>query len=96
MPNGSNERKRCHCPCCGMMVDVERFDVDQAYELNAYLQTWGGKVAMDREARLATKRKETYRGSGAGTMSYEPIALPRGLKQKIIRQAERVLAALKG
>jgi hypothetical protein len=60
------QRIRVRCPHCGMMSDLEHFK-DGPYDVQVFLQTFGGKVPGDR------KGKGSGKGSGAGVMEYEEI-----------------------
>jgi len=65
-----NEQRRFHCPLCGMVANVEQLDTPQPYELDEAIQQFGGKEKLTEEMRIARRRKEGYRGSGPGRMSY--------------------------
>lgn len=92
---GTNEQKRFHCPFCGMMADFERLDTDQPYELEAFLEKYGGKVSESIAQRLEKKHKESFRGVAAGLITYERISVPANLKRQAANQARRVWEKVK-
>lgn len=83
---------RCRCPMCGMMPEVERFDGDQPYPLELFLQFLGGKVKLTDEQRRARKGKPFKRGSAPGYISYHKLDGNQleQLRQLVLKRAKQI------
>jgi len=67
------ERLRFRCPCCGMIADVDRLNGEGPYELELFIQRFGGKVKLTDDEREDRKYKPFRRGSARGFIEYEKI-----------------------
>ena len=76
------QRIRIRCPHCGLMSDPQRIK-DGPYNLQVYLQTFGGKISGE------SKGKGSGKGSAPGVMEYEEITgTTRG--KKILKEIARL------
>jgi len=67
------ERLRFRCPCCGMIADVDRLNGEGPYELELFIQRFGGKVKLTEDEWKDRKDKPFRRGSARGFIEYEKI-----------------------
>ncbi|MHB8084312.1 MAG: hypothetical protein ACYDHZ_00600 [Dehalococcoidia bacterium] len=87
---GKNQQERFRCPMCGMVADLERIEQADPYELERFLQHYGGKVKATADQRQAQRGKEIYRGSGSGSMRYETLPVTSKIRNLVARRVEQL------
>lgn len=84
-------KTRARCPCCSMIVDVDKLRELENVPFEVYEQTFGGRIPRA-DAENYTKRHGT-----AGVMSYDEITDPETLEdvkqlfRKRIAEASKTL-----
>lgn len=72
---------RFRCPCCGLMPEIDKVDLEHPYPLRVYRQTIGGSVRVLSIEEIQRGMPLTERGRGRprkvkrikGNISYEDI-----------------------
>ena len=67
------ERLRFRCPCCGMIADVDRLHGEGPYELELFIQRFGGKVKLTDDEKEDRRDRPFRRGSARGFIEYEKV-----------------------
>ena len=67
------ERLRFRCPCCGMIADVDRLNGEGPYELELFIQRFGGKVKLTDDEKEDRRDGPFRRGSARGFIEYEKV-----------------------
>lgn len=74
------EKLRFRCPCCGMVADVSNLETSEPYQLEAFLEKYGGKRRLTKEDRQARKGLRLGSGSAPGIIEYQDIDVTDELK----------------
>lgn len=92
---GENRVDRIHCPCCGMMVNLNRLD-EAPYEVDMWVQVFGGPVKPGTVRQLTTTGQVIDRSQNRrGSIAYLPAGTERdaaALQARIVAVARRIIA----
>ena len=88
------ERLRFRCPCCGMIADVDRLNGEGPYELELFIQRFGGKVKLTEDEWKDRKDKPFRRGSARGFIEYEKIEVSPQIYEFMRKRTDEVRGQL--
>lgn len=71
------EKIRVRCPICGMMPELERVKEKPVYQIEAYLQRFGGRLPSKPESEPIKPKRGPKPRRGIGFMEYNKLDDPK-------------------
>jgi len=73
------------------MAPRDRLETPDPFPLEGYVQTYGGKVKLTEEDRMARRGLPSYRGSAPGKIDYTQIEVDPELEDMVNRRIEAIV-----
>ncbi len=84
------ETELFRCPCCGQLAPQARLTEEGPFDLEAWLQTWGGKVKLTEADREARRGQGFRRGSAPGRIEYEQQVVSDELRELVKKRLSEI------